>query len=60
MYKEDYIYPVLPIKDMINKDGETTIPFKIATGAKLSVSNLRVLFCSCVVRKATAQVKKRR
>ena len=32
------------------------MPFKLATGKKLSVSHLRVLFCPCVVQKATANV----
>ena len=57
MYTTDYIFPVLPIKDLINEDGNTTIPHKLGTGTKPSVSHLRVLFCSCVVRKATAHVE---
>ena len=52
----DQIFPVLPIKDMINKDGDPTTPFKLATNTKPSVSHLRVLFSPCVVRKATAIV----
>ena len=32
------------------------MPYKLATGTKPSVSHLHVLFCSCVVRKATAHV----
>ena len=55
----DYIFPVLPIKDIINKDGDPTTPHKLATGTKPPVSHLRVLFCPCVVRKATAHVKKK-
>ena len=42
---------------MINKEGDPTTPFKLATGTKPSVSHLRVLFCPCVVRKATAHVE---
>ena len=57
MYTTDYIFLVLPIKDFINKDGDPTTPHKLATGTKLSVSHLRVLFCPCVVRKATAHVE---
>ena len=34
-----------------------TTPYKLATGMKPSVSHLRVLFCPCVVQKATAQVE---
>ena len=39
---------------MINEDGYPTTPLKLATGTKPSVAHLRVLFCPCVVRKATA------
>ena len=59
MYMTDHIFPVLPIKDLINKDGDTTTPFKLATGTKPSVSHLRVLFCPRVVRKATAHIGKK-
>ena len=59
MYATDYIFPVLPIKDQINEDGEPTTPFKLVTGTKPSVSHLHVLFCPCVVRKATALVNKK-
>ena len=57
MYTTDHIFPVLPIKDLINKDGNPTTPHKLATGTKPSVSHLRVLFCPCVVCKATAHVE---
>ena len=57
MYTTDHIFPVLPIKDLINEDGDPTMPHKLATGTKPSVSHLRVLFCRCVVRKATAHVE---
>ena len=56
MYTTHHIFPVLPIKDLINKDGDPTTPHKLATGTKPSVSNLRVLFCLCVIRKATAHI----
>ena len=56
MYMKDRIFPVLPIKDLINEDGNPTTPCKLATGMKPSVSHLRVLFFPCVVRKATAHV----
>ena len=59
MYTTDHIFPVLPIKDMINEDGDPTTPFKLVTGMKPSVSHLRVLFCPCVVQKATAHVDKK-
>ena len=50
MYTTDHIFPVLPIKYLINEDGDPTTPHKLATGTKPSVSHLRVLFCPCVVR----------
>ena len=57
MYTTDHIFPVLPIKDLINKDGNPTTLYKLTTGTKPSVSHFRVLFCPCVVRKATAHVE---
>ena len=39
MYTIYHIFPVLPTKDLINKDGESTTPFKLATGTKTSVSH---------------------
>ena len=59
MYTEYNILMVLPIKDLINEDGNPTTTFKLATGTKPSVSNLRVLFCPCVVRKVNAHVRKK-
>ena len=52
----DHNFPVLPINYLINEDDEQTRPFKLATGTKSSVSHLSVLFCPCVVRKATAHI----
>ena len=57
MYTIYHIFPVLLIKDLINKDGDPKIPHKLATGKEPSVSHLRVLFCPCVVRKSTARVE---
>ena len=56
MYTTDPIFPVLPIKYLINKYGDPTTPYKLATGPKPSVSHLHLLFCPCVVRKDTAHV----
>ena len=56
MYMTDHIFPVLPIKDLINEDSKLTIPFKLFTGTKPSVSHLCVLFCPCFVRKSTAHI----
>ena len=54
MYTSYHILPVLPIKDLINNDGNTTTRWKLATGTKHSILHLSVLFCSCVVRKDIA------
>ena len=58
MYTTYHIFPVLPIKVLIKEDGDPKTPHKLAIGTKTSVSHLRVLFCPCVVRKATAHVEK--
>ena len=57
MYTTYHIFLVLPIKDLINEDVDPTIPHKLATDTKPSVSHLCVLFGPCVVRKATAHVE---
>ena len=54
IYTIDRIFPVQPIKYLINGDGNLTSPFKLATGTKTPVSHSHVLFCTCVVQKATA------
>ena len=56
MYTTYHIFLVLPIKYLINKDGDPATPHKLATGTKPSVYHLRVLLCPCVVHKATAHV----
>ena len=56
IYTTDHIFPVIPIKDMINEDSDPNAPLKIARGTKPSVSHLQVIFCPCVVWKATAHV----
>ena len=57
MFTTDNIFPVLPIKDLINEDRDLTTPHKLETGTKTSVSHLRVLFCPCAVRKDTVHVE---
>ena len=59
IYTTDHIFPILPIKYLINKYGNLTTPFKLARGTKTSVSNLRILFCPCVILKASACVDKK-
>ena len=56
MYTADHIFPVLPIKDLINEDGDPIMPHKLATGTKPSVSHLRVSFYPCVVHTSMAHV----
>ena len=56
MYTTDNIFLVLPIKYLMNKDSDLTKPYKLATGTKTSVSHLRVVFCTCVVQKATSHI----
>ena len=57
MYTTDHIFPVLPIKDLINEYGNPKTPHKMTTCTKPSVSNLSVLFFPCVVQKAMAHVE---
>ena len=59
MYTTDNIFPVLPIKNLVNQYGEPTTPYKLTTGTKPSVSNLCFLFWKCVVQKATAHVNRK-
>ena len=40
LYMADHIFLVLPIKDLINKDGEPTTPFKIETGKKQDIDKV--------------------
>ena len=56
MNTTDPIFLVISIKFLINEDGDPTTQFKLETGTKPSVSHLNVLFCPCVLWKATAHV----
>ena len=56
MYTTDHIFPVLPIKYLLNEYVEPTTPYKPATGTKTAVSNLHILFCPCIVRISTTHV----
>ena len=56
IYTNYHIFPVIPIKHLLNQDGEPTMPHKLATGINFSVSNLRVLLLLCFVRKVNAHV----
>ena len=56
IYTTHHLFIVIPIKHLVNQDGEPTAPHKLATGTKPSVSNIRVLSFPCVVRKETPHV----
>ena len=56
MYLVDHMFPLLPIKYLINEDSKPTMPYQLATGIKPSVLYLHVLFCPFVVQKYTAYV----
>ena len=56
IYTTDHIFPFIKIKHLVNQYGEPTTPHKLATGKKHSVSNLRVLFCSCVVQNENVHI----
>ena len=56
MYTTDHIFPVIPIKDLINEDSNPTTIFKPTTGMKPSVSHAHVLLFPCDEQKATAYV----
>ena len=60
MYMTDHIFTVIPIKDLINKDGIPTMLFKLATGTKPSVSHLCVLFVHVLYGKLLHMLTKRR
>ena len=56
IHTADHILPVLSIKYLINEDSNQTTPFKLATVTKPLLFYLCILFCPCVVQKATAYV----
>ena len=37
LYMTNHTFPILPIKHLVNQDGEPTTPQKLATGIKPSV-----------------------
>ena len=60
MYTTDHIFPVLPIKDLMNKGGNPTITFKLATVTKPSVSQLGMLFVHVLYKKLLHTLGQRR
>ena len=49
MYRAHHICMVIPIKHFVNQYGKRSTPHKLETVKKPSVSNIRFLFCQCVV-----------
>ena len=60
IYTTDHIFPILPIKDMINEDGDPKAPHKLATGTKPTVSHLRLLFFHVLYGKLLHMLRQRR
>ena len=56
IHTKDNILPILPIKYMMNKDGDPTTLYELVTGKKPTISYSCVLFCPCVVQKSTTHV----
>ena len=56
IYTAGRIFPVQPIKNLVNQDCEPNTPHKLETGKKPSVSYLHVLFFPFVLKKSTAHV----
>ena len=53
MYTADHIFPILPIKNLVNQDGEPTMPHKLVTVTKTLASNL-IFYSVHVIRLALA------
>ena len=60
MYTTDHIFPFLPIKYLINEEGDPTTPFKLAMYTKPSISHLRVLFFHVLYKNLLHTLGKRR
>ena len=60
MYTTNQIFPVLPIKDLINEDGDLTTPHKIATGTKPSVHIYTCYFVYVLYEKLRRTLRQRR
>ena len=60
MYMAHHLFPLLPIKYLINEDGEPTPPFKLTTGMKPSVSHLLVYFVRVLYAKLLHMLVQRR
>ena len=58
MYSTDHIFPVIPIKKLVNQDGEPTTPRKLEMGKKPLVSHPWYLLCARAIKKATAHSDK--
>ena len=59
MYAAHHVFPVLPIKDLVNEQGEPCTPFELMHGENPPVRQLRTLFCPVIVKKHTAMKDKK-
>ena len=60
MYTTNHIFWVLPIIDLINKDGDTTTPYKLATGKNLKYHIYACYFVHVLYGKLLKTLTKRR
>ena len=60
MYTTDHIFPVLPIKNLINEDGDPTTPLKLATVTKPSLSHHVFYFVHALYGKLRRTLRQRR
>ena len=59
MYTAHHIFLLLPTIYLVNKDCEPTMPHKLETSTKHSLSNINVILCPGVVWKVTAHVERK-
>ena len=59
MYAAHRVFPVLPIKDLVNEQGEPCTPSELMHGEKPPVRHLITLFCPVIVKKHTAMKDKK-
>ena len=56
MYTTDHIFPVIPIKHLVNQYSEPNTPHKLETGQNKSLSNPCALFYPYVVLNSTSHI----
>ena len=55
IFAAHHIIPVLPLKDLVNEQGDPVTPIELMTNKKAMIRHLRTLFCPCIIKKHTAQ-----